>query len=293
MHRRLGWSASWSISTCELALLPAAVLLRLCPRPHTFSKAATDQGREDYIESELARRQRHATEHAAAQSQSNDKDFQLGGASGSADTAAAPMQPALRGKLLEIDLGDEVRARNVVMTEQARRRLEGQGAEDEDGPSDGPPKKVRLGKDGKPWRPRNRRNSDDVKRDQLVEEFLRENRRKFPSEKNGAINSMISCADSGNVFTVDVYDVPTEQGPSSMTAGEEADDRIAEEFRREFMEAMSARRQRRKPAINAPPSKAPKAARSEDILRGPKLGGSRNVRAAMRDLLLKEQQERR
>jgi hypothetical protein len=35
---------------------------------------------------------------------------------------------------------------------------------------------VRLGKDGKPWRPRNRRGSDDIKRDQLVEQFLHENR---------------------------------------------------------------------------------------------------------------------
>lgn len=39
------------------------------------------------------------------------------------------------------------------------------------------PKKVRLGRDGKPWRGRKRRGSDDVKRDQLVEQFLHENKR--------------------------------------------------------------------------------------------------------------------
>jgi hypothetical protein len=192
----------------------------------------------------------------------------------------------MRGRLLEIDLGDEARARNVAMTERARRRLEGEGAEEDE--TGAPPRKVRLGKDGKPWRSRNRRGSDDIKRDQLVEEFLRENKRK----SRMAIQRLsVQCADLSD--TVDVYDMPTEQGPSATTAEEEADERIAEEFRREFMDAMSARRQRRKPAINAPIVKAAKAAKPEEILRGPKLGGSRNVRAAMRDLLLKEQQERR
>lgn len=73
---------------------------------------------------------------------------------------------------------------------------------------------------------------------------------------------------------------------------EGADDKIAEEFRREFMEAMMQRRQRRRPALNAkPPPKGAKA--SEEVLKGPKLGGSRNQRAAMRNLLLKEQESRK
>lgn len=37
--------------------------------------------------------------------------------------------------------------------------------------------KVRLGKNGKPRRTRRRRNSDDMKRDKLVEEVLRESKR--------------------------------------------------------------------------------------------------------------------
>lgn len=41
-------------------------------------------------------------------------------------------------------------------------------------------KKPRLGRDGKPWRGRNRRGSEDMKRDKLVEEFLHENRRRPP-----------------------------------------------------------------------------------------------------------------
>lgn len=83
---------------------------------------------------------------------------------------------ALTGKLFEVDLGDEVRNRNAAMTDRARRKLQGLAVEDEE--SAERPRKVRLGRDGKPWRPRNRRNSDDIKRDQLVEEILRENRRK-------------------------------------------------------------------------------------------------------------------
>ena len=82
----------------------------------------------------------------------------------------------MQGKLQEIDLGDESRARTVAMTERARRRLEGDDIEDDGMPSR--QNKMRLGRDGKPWRPRKRRGSDDVKRDEMVEQFLHENRRK-------------------------------------------------------------------------------------------------------------------
>lgn len=84
----------------------------------------------------------------------------------------------MQGKLMEIDLGDEARSRNEAMTDRARRKLQGEAVEDEEQAAR--PKKVRLGRDGKPWRPRNRRGSDAVKRDQLVEEILRETRRKLP-----------------------------------------------------------------------------------------------------------------
>lgn len=77
---------------------------------------------------------------------------------------------------MEIDLGDEVRSRNALMTERATRRLQGVAETDEQeaGPAN---KKVRLGRDGKPWRPRNQRGSDAIKRDQLVEDILKESRR--------------------------------------------------------------------------------------------------------------------
>ena len=153
-------------------------------------KAAADQAREEYIESELAKRKRFAAEHRAQQEGAQN------GGSGNAMTTSmtnllaadptlsvgggkAESQRALHGKLMEIDLGEEARARNIAETERARRRLEGQILEEEED-ADGRHKKVRLGPDGKPWRSRNRRDSDALKRDQQVEEFLRENRRKFP-----------------------------------------------------------------------------------------------------------------
>ncbi|KAI0101619.1 hypothetical protein GGR51DRAFT_324540 [Nemania sp. FL0031] len=216
---------------------------------------------EEYIEAELAKR--HYTASDPGKFRSSD---QAGGSAIQNESTAdkgEEKHTALTGKLLEVDLGDEVRNRNEVMTDRARRKLQGLAVEDEDNAER--PKKVRLGRDGKPWRPRNRRNSDDIKRDQLVEEILRENR-------------------------LDVYETPTPPpGANTAEDGEgAADDRIAEEFRREFLDALAERQRRRKPV--GPPSK-PGAKKEEEVLKGPKLGGSRNTRAAMRDLLLKKEKE--
>jgi hypothetical protein len=68
-----------------------------------------------------------------------------------------------------------------------------------------------------------------------------------------------------------------------------ADDRMAEEFRREFMDAMTQRQQKKKPPV--PPGRPGARKEDPDVLKGPKLGGSRNARAAMRDLLLKKEKE--
>lgn len=166
---------------------------------------------------------------------------------------------------MEIDLGEEARNRNLVLTDRATRKLQGEAIEDDDEQA-ARPKKVRLGRDGKPWRPRNRRTSDDIKRDQLVEEILRENRLDvYENASPAAVNTSSLDDDAGA-----------------------ADDRIAEEFRREFMDAMAQRQQRKKPA--APPGK-PGAKKDEDVLKGPKLGGSRNARAMMREILLKKEKE--
>lgn len=180
----------------------------------------------------------------------------------------------MQGHLLEIDLGDDVRDRNVARTERIT-----QGGH-EDVPQGRRAKKPRLGRDGKPWRPRNRRGSDALKRDQLVEEVLRETRCTFmPLE-------LMDERWSNNLL-VDVYEMPDQSNKAS--AAEEdgaADDRLAEEFRQQFLEDVAQRQLRKKKPTNQPVRPG-----SEDVLKGPKLGGSRNVRAQMRDLLLKKEKE--
>ena len=78
---------------------------------------------------------------------------------------------------------------------------------------------------------------------------------------------------------MEIYDEPEVELPNDDQA---ADDRIAEQFRRDFMDAISSRRQRSSHA-----AKKTAGAKVDDKPRGPKLGGSRNARAAMR-----EQQEK-
>jgi hypothetical protein len=70
---------------------------------------------------------------------------------------------------------------------------------------------------------------------------------------------------------VDIYEEP--EYDIEDDGDQAADDRIAEQFRREFLDAQSTRNNKKKPPV----SKDPKV----DKLKGPKLGGSRNARAAM------------
>lgn len=195
-------------------------------------------------------------------------------------------RPTMQGRLQEVDLGEEVRMRNAAMTEQARRRLAGE-AVDED--SDDPRKRVRIGKDGKPWRSRKRRASDAAKRDQMVEELMRENRRMLPFSVKKDTPWWLEMLTFFSSYAVDVYEVPVQPEASTAPGNDEAaDERIAEKFRREFMDAMAERRNQRRRAPAPPPRPG---AKQEEILRGPKLGGSRNARAAMRDILLSQQEK--
>lgn len=52
------------------------------------------------------------------------------------------------------------------------------------------------------------------------------------------------------------------------------------------MDAVS-QRQRKKPAQVQPPTRGAGGKKEEEVLKGPKLGGSRNARQAMRDSMLK------
>ena len=193
-----------------------------------------------YIDSELAKRQLQ-TQSTSTKSL-NGQELSPNGA---LLDAGLHRQPAALGKLHEIDLGPDATLRNIALTEAAQRKL--QGIEPEIDQSTG---KVRLRKDGKPWRPRKRRNSEDVRRDKLVEEVMRESK-------------------------LEIYDEPDEEVNNDDQA---ADDRIAEQFRREFMDAISNRHQRASQA-----KKSAKGKEVDDQPRGPKLGGSRSARAAMRE----------
>ena len=131
--------------------------------------AHANNSRMAYIDSELARRRQ------TQQTSSHDQNLEgFGGlsASGTID-AAVQRQPAALGKLHEIDLGPDATLTNIARTEAAKRRLEDGTPEVEEYSG-----KVRLGRDGKPRRSRKRRNSDDIKRDKLVEEILKESKRK-------------------------------------------------------------------------------------------------------------------
>jgi hypothetical protein len=79
---------------------------------------------------------------------------------------------------------------------------------------------------------------------------------------------------------VDVYDEP-EEGPQH--DDQAADDRIAEQFRRDFMDAIQARRR-------IPKARTTKTDNAE-VPKGPKLGGSRSARAAMREMQSKPGQK--
>jgi hypothetical protein len=161
----------------------------------------------------------------------------------------APTRPEARGatlgKLHEVDLGEEVKQRNIALTAQA---LSGQPAT-----SDSSHRHPSDAKGGGGRRHKRRRNSQDIERDRLVEEVLKETR-------------------------LDLYPEDVEEKLADDEEGA-ADDKIAEKFRKEFIDAILSKRRRRGGEAKA------KGNKKEDKKRpkGPKLGGSRMARAQMRE----------
>lgn len=99
-----------------------------------------------------------------------------------------------------------------------------------------------------------------------------------------------NLADKVPTHAVDVYDVPDPKTSATNEdeADGDADERVAEQFKAQFEADVARRRLRKKkPTQNPPASKA----KTENVLKGPKLGGSRNSRAAVRNALLKEKNE--
>ncbi|KAJ5605862.1 Hepatocellular carcinoma-associated antigen 59 [Penicillium lagena] len=194
----------------------------------------TNEIRMAYIESELAKR---AQRKSGADSSTVGPPIAEGSAGGTIPEQQQ-REPASLGKLHEIDLGQEIKLQNIARTEAATRRLAG----DDDIAAT---KVQQPDHEIKRWRHRKRRTSADIERDRLVEEVLRESK-------------------------LDVYDEPEEEGLGDDQA---ADDRIAEQFRRDFLDAIQSRRRVR----TTKPTSATEAPK------GPKLGGSRSARAAMRE----------
>ncbi|MCJ1309350.1 hypothetical protein MMC25_003009 [Agyrium rufum] len=241
----------------EVAGEISKVVNRFAPQTGLQITADVDKHMMAYIDSELAKRRLQEGRNSPSKTNVDDDlevfDQQTREVSpgGTVKDLTHNRQPAALGKLHEIDLGDDARLRNIALTEAAQRKLDGEEEEPQEG---GPKGRIRLGRDGKPlprrkWK---RRGSDDIKRDKLVEEVLRESK-------------------------LEIYDDP--EAPFHNADDQQAaDDRIAEQFRREFLDAISSRRQR----SSAAKKNAVKGAKDEPP-KGPKLGGSRSARAAMRE----------
>lgn len=229
---------------------------------HSFSsfvsvkQAATDIIRMAYVDREYAHRSASTQNKPNVSSNVGSHD-----AIRRISTPEAPTRnPASLGKLHEIDLGPSAKLQNIARTEAA---ITGSPS------SPPPPKKapkVRIGRNGKPYIPkprpdRKRRNSADIARDKVVETILSETK-------------------------LEVYDEPLSDNTAGATGDqgsvdqEAADDRLAEQFRRDFIDAMNQRKEKanKMPGYGAAGTKA-----GDEKAKGPKLGGSRSARAAMKE----------
>ncbi|EAW13794.1 telomere length and silencing 1 family protein [Aspergillus clavatus NRRL 1] len=211
---------------------------------HTGQTVDVDKHMMAYIENEMAKRYR--PKMPTDTTGSDDAASNRTTSDGFATAVASKREPASLGKLHEIDLGQETKMQNIARTEAATRKLVGEDMSP--GLGESASSTAGAGKAGRPWRNRKRRNSEDIERDRLVEEVLRESK-------------------------LDVYDEPEEEAPADDQA---ADDRVAEQFRRDFLDAIQSRRRVAR-------AKNTKTAAKPEVPRGPKLGGSRSARAAMRE----------
>ncbi|KAF8251788.1 hypothetical protein K440DRAFT_658437 [Wilcoxina mikolae CBS 423.85] len=211
--------------------------------------ADVDKHMMAYVESEMSKRRGEvpststssasSTNTAAATATATPEVVATEGKSSYWTPTRPEARGATLGKLHEVDLGEEAKQRNIALTAQA---LSGNVESQQQSTTD-----------DKHRRNRRRRNSQDIERDRLVEEVLKETRLDLYPED------------------VDMEEDMDEQGA--------ADDKIAEKFRKEFLDAILSKRRRR----GADPKA--KASKKEDKKRpkGPKLGGSRMARAQMRE----------
>lgn len=219
--------------------------------------------RVDYIDQVIAGRQRT---RPATPFTAGDKDFDYTDASTdenetfldatkqvSTNTATSKARQTPPQHLSEVDLGPQATVSNLARTTAA---LSGQPAREE-APKRPQRKKLRLGRDGKPLKPRLRKgpDPDDVARNRLVEQVLHEH----------------------GLGTYDSARTTSSKGDTDRGHDEAADERMAVEFQQQFLDAM-AERQHRQTQQNKNVG-VPAAAGS-----GPRLGGSRSARAKMAEM---------
>lgn len=126
----------------------------------------------EYIEKKMS--SKYAVEHQDSQ-QAAALEAEKAARSDSRFNSQMQIRGATLGKLHEVDLGEEIKLKNIQRTEEATRRLEGK----EPLPEEDDTGKKRRGK-------RRRRNSQDIQRDKLVEEVLKETRCKTTAARKQA-----------------------------------------------------------------------------------------------------------
>ena len=252
-----------------------------------------------YIDAELAKQQR---QQSSVRPESTYDNATQTSTTTSGLAVPEGRHPTALGRIHEIDLGPMTKERNIALTEAAKQRREllRQGRD----PDAEEREKPRLRRDGKPFR-RKRRNSADIKRDKLVEEILGESRldiyddeadgkrnkhkhrhqhsRKPGTETNAATRT---GPDSGDdVPPASLSTSASDSDSDHSSASEAADDRLAEAFRRDFLEQVQARRRQRQPIPGSAKAKAREQRKKQPDApgKGPKLGGSRSARAKLRE----------
>ncbi|OGM46300.1 hypothetical protein ABOM_005358 [Aspergillus bombycis] len=238
-----------------------------------LSVMETNKIRMSYIETEMAKRHRHTVPE-------DDPDSPFVDEPGAARPTTDPQrEPASLGKLHEIDLGQETKLQNIARTEAATRKLARDDDDEHLRHDDSLFNAAPMGKDERLRRHQKRRTSEDVERDRLVEEVLRESKRKHFNPSHNTFSHVPALTKKIIFLVVDVYEEPEHEAAA---AGDDqaADDRVAEQFRRDFLDAVQSRRRVTR-------VKNPKTTKAE-APRGPKLGGSRSARAAMREMQEKQ-----
>ncbi|KAF2007772.1 hypothetical protein P154DRAFT_528451 [Amniculicola lignicola CBS 123094] len=169
------------------------------------------------------------------------------------------------GKLQEVDLGPEATTRNIQRTEEAWRRIQ-------DGQPAAPVVEEASRRKRRPRRGEKVKTAEDIARDKMVEQVLREAKRAslFPIDP-----PYITLILTLPVEFFEEAPAPPPTMHENSGDNDTNDATMAEAFRREYLESQESRNQRK-------PAPPPGVKGVKEQPKGPKLGGSRSARAAMR-----------